>query len=552
MSEVDALLERLVAQFAGPYDFLRELVQNALDAGSDRAEVVLETHTEVGGEADEVVYELRVSDAGRGMDEAVIDGGLTRLFASTKADDRTMAGGYGVGFVSVFAWEPEAVVVHTGRVGEAWELVFYPDRRFEKLRLGEPVEGTTVALLRRGRASERAAIAEAVRDSLWRWCRYCRLELSFEDVASGEAPELIQDSPAPADSPLTVSETQAETTVHVAFAVPPSATLLRRGLVLAEGGAADLLGPLLPGLGRTTEHLQVWIDSPLLRTTIARDKVVDDAGQRSVLARAAAAVTSLRTRLVEAIAAAVTEEGAWTRARHDHYSHLHAHLQRELVALGTTLRERALLRDVASEQAMSPAALELRLRGRPVLTHDPDEVDAAALELLGAAGRAGYPVLAAEAGDFGWVTELLGIAAGRVLPVGRALFRERADEAAEGLRAAVERGLLAAGVVVQVRMAAAQAGSQGRPGLVGVEISSEKEAALVVYAPGPWAEAGWKAATIWIEDGLLLRAGLKAFVSAPRTAAVTLACAVAAALGRPGSEAEAIAEGLGDLSAGTG
>jgi hypothetical protein len=153
-----------------------------------------------------------------------------------------------VGFVSVFAWEPEAVVVHTGRVGEAWELVFYPDRRFEKLRLQEPVEGTTVALLRRGRASERAAIAEAVRDSLWRWCRYCRLELSFEDVASGEAPELIQDSPAPADSPLTVSETQAETTVHVAFAVPPSAVLLRRGLVLAEGGAADLLGPLLPGL----------------------------------------------------------------------------------------------------------------------------------------------------------------------------------------------------------------------------------------------------------------------------------------------------------------
>jgi hypothetical protein len=80
-----------------------------------------------------------------------------------------MAGGYGVGFVSVFAWEPEAVVVHTGRGGEAWELVFYPDRRFEKLRLGEPVEGTTVMLLRRGRAGERAGIAEAVRDSLWRW-----------------------------------------------------------------------------------------------------------------------------------------------------------------------------------------------------------------------------------------------------------------------------------------------------------------------------------------------------------------------------------------------
>ena len=42
MSAVAALLDRLVAQFEGPYDFLRELVQNALDAGSDRAEVALD------------------------------------------------------------------------------------------------------------------------------------------------------------------------------------------------------------------------------------------------------------------------------------------------------------------------------------------------------------------------------------------------------------------------------------------------------------------------------------------------------------------------------
>ena len=42
--------------------------------------------------------------------------------------------------------------------------------------------------------------------------------------------------------------------------------------------------------------------------------------------------------------------------------------------------------------------------------------------------------------------------------------------------------LLAAGIVVQLRLAAAQSGASGRPGLVGVEIASEKEAALVVYA----------------------------------------------------------------------
>jgi len=548
-AEVAGLLERLISQFAGPYDFLRELVQNSLDAGSDRAEVVLETHADVGIEADEVVFELRVSDAGSGMDEAIIDGGLTRLFASTKADDRTMAGGYGVGFVSVFAWEPEAVLVQTGRGGEAWELVFYPDRRFEKTPLDEPVEGTTVTLLRRGRAAERPAIAEAVRDSLWRWCRFCKLELSFEDVASGEPPELIQDSPAPADSPLTIEEVQADTTIHVAFAVPPSAVLLRRGLIVAEGAPAELLAPFLPGLGRTAEHLQLWVDSPQLRTTIARDKVVDDAGQRAVLARAAAAVATLRGRLIAAIEAVVADPAPWSPERHAHYAHLHAHLGRELVHAGAAVRERPLLRDLANARGLTASELATLLRGRPVVTVTPAEVDS---PLLAAAGRAGFPVLAAEPADLTWLGELLaGTGAGPVLPLARALWYQQANTEAEPLRHAVERGLLAAGMVVRLRVGA-ESGAGDRPGLVGVELKIDAGGALVLYGPGPWPESAWRAATLWIEDGLLQRAALKAFVSAPRTAAVTLACAVAAALGWDGSEAGEIAEALADLSPGTG
>lgn len=540
--EVDALLDRLVSQFAGPYDFLRELVQNALDAGSDRAEVVLEVHEEVGGEADEVVYELRVSDAGSGMDEATIDGGLTRLFASSKTDDRTMAGGYGVGFVSVFAWAPEAVLVHTGRSGEAWELVFYPDRRFDKVALDEPVEGTTVTLLRRGRAHERPAIAEAVRDSLWRWCRFCRLELSFEDIASGEPPELIQDSPAPADTPLAIAETQGDTSVHVAFAVPPSAVLLRRGLILAEGAPGELLGAALPGMGPSAQHLQVWIDSPLLRTTIARDKVVEDLGQRTVLARAAAAISTLRGQLVTAVEQAAAESGPWTRERHEHYAYLHAHLGRERVALGSALAGRAVLRDLAGARALAPERLAALLRGRPVVVTDPSGSES---PLLGAAGAAGFPVLAAGEGDLGWLRDLLeGTGCGPVLALEPALARERPRGEGEGLRAAVERGLLASGVVVQVRLAS-EAGAEGRAGLVGIEVGGDAEGALVVYAPMLWPEQAWKAATVWICEGPLLRAALKAFEAAPRTSAATVACAVAAALGRPGSEAGAIAEALG-------
>ena len=551
--EVVGLLDRLVSQFAEPYDFLRELIQNSLDAGSDRAEVVLETHAEVGAEPDTVVFELRISDSGSGMDEAVIDNGLTRLFASTKADDRTMAGGYGVGFVSVFAWEPEVVLVQTGRDGEAWELVFHPDRRFEKTPLAEPVEGTTVTLLRRGRASERPAIAEAVRDSLWRWCRFCKLEVSFEDVAGGEPPELIEDRPAPADSPLTMSEVQADTTIHVGFAVPPTAVLLRRGLILAEGAPGELLGTALPGLGRTAEHVQVWIDSPQLRTTIARDKVVDDAGQRMVLGRAAAAIEALRGRLLATIEAMVVDPAPWSAQRHAQYAHLHAHLGRELAQVGARGRELALLRDVAGERGWSVRGLLEGLGGRPVVTAG---VEALGGSMLAAAARVGFPVIAAQPADGPWLTALLGPSSGPVVTMARALWREQSDsddDEREPLRAAVERGLLAAGVVVRLRLGAqAQAQVGERPGLVGVELGADASGPLVLYGPGPWLASAWRAATLWIEDGLLLRAAHKAFASAPRTAAVTLACAVAAALGRDGGEASEIAGALADLTPGTG
>ncbi|HEY8376341.1 MAG TPA: ATP-binding protein, partial [Nannocystis sp.] len=384
MSEVAALLERLIAQFEGPYDFLRELVQNALDAGSDRVEVALDVHPGEDEDPDEVVFELRVADAGAGMDEAIIDGGLTRLFASTKADDRTMAGGFGIGFVSVFAWQPDAVVVQTGRAGEAWELTFYRDRRFEKRALLEPFEGTTVTLLRRGKIGERAAIAEAVRDSLWRWCRFSRLELSFEDVQGGEGPELIQDAPPPPGG-LSIVEAHEGGAIQVAFGVPPETVLLRRGLVLAQGPTAELLADLQPPPGATFEHLQVWADSPRLRTTMARDKVVDDPGRAFVLGKIAQAIAGLRARLVEATAAAAAEPGPWTRARHEHYAYLHAHLARERGHLGAELRERPLLRSLtgggweelssgtASEVAAGEAVALRRLvaRGLPVLWSSP-------------------------------------------------------------------------------------------------------------------------------------------------------------------------------------
>lgn len=483
VAEVDALLERLVAQFESPYDFLRELVQNAMDAGSDRVEITLESHplgeSDPSAEPDEVIFELVLLDTGAGMDEAIIDQELTRLFASGKSGDRTMAGGFGIGFVSVFAWEPEAVLVHTGRGGESWELVFYGDRSFAKLAIEDPVEGTTISLFRRGRRGEREAIADAIRESLWRWCRFCPLELSFEDLDGDDPAELIQDSPEPAElglgAGLTRAEVRGESTLRVSFAVPPNAVFLRRGLILAEGGPKQLLSGVAQSLGRSAEHLQIWADSPLLRTTLARDKVVDDGGREAIEGRLLALVAGLRQDLLarlEALAGTGAGEldeqdddpkappdRRWTHERHAIYGALHAHLELEFEHLDRAPRTRPILRDLAHGAALSLDQAIARMGGRPLLLAPPlasslseaggkgDAPQRAALARLVRDLRpTQLPVLAGDLHeDRAWLMALTKLAEIELLPVERAIARvePQLGEAAGlcGLVEALLRGL---------------------------------------------------------------------------------------------------------------
>jgi len=524
---VDAVLERLIAQFASPYDFLRELVQNAMDAGSDRVEVWLDTHP-IGG--DEVVFELVVSDTGEGMDEAIIDADLTRLFSSSKVDDRTMAGGFGIGFVSVFAWEPEVVIVQTGRAGEAWELVFREDRSFEKVPVAEPVEGTTIHLFRRGLAAEREAIAEAVRDSLWRWARFCRLEVSFEDLVGGEPPELIQDSPAEqmkgGAEELAVAEERGETTVRVAFGAPSEVVLLRHGLVLAEGTPEQHLSELAPRLGRSVEHLRVWADSPLLRTTLARDKVVADQGRAAIGERITLQLERLRVDLLDRLESLAYADGAWDGGRHATYVSLHAHLALEREHVGEKLRSRRLLRELARERAWSLEELREKVRSRVVAVADPADEDR---ELLGLASRAAVPVLAAQMpDDRGWLLPLLAEVGMSAAEAADALGRVKPAEGdlAE-LSQHVERILTGSGLRgTRVRIGRFLDTGRGGPPLMGVGVLEQDQDVLVMKA-GVFPIDEIRNRIVWVcRDHPLVLAAYRTGEASPWLSAAAVALAI--------------------------
>lgn len=523
-SEVDAVLARLVAQFASPYDFLRELVQNSMDAGSDRVEVTLERHDDAHGSA---VFELSVVDTGVGMDESIIDGALTRLFSSSKADDRTMAGGFGVGFVSIFAWEPELVLLQTGRGGEAWELIFHEDRRFEKHRLDVPVEGTTITMFRRGDAGVYPSVVEAVRDSLWRWCRYCPLEVSFEDLNADDGPELIQDAPAREEQVLAQTEAVGDGEVRVAFGVPSHATLLRRGLILAEGAPGAHI-EALRDQGQSVDHLQLWIDSPELETTLARDKVVESQGRERLETRVLAALDQLRERLLQELVELANDPGPFTLARAQRYATLHAHLQLEWAQLGPRARQAPILRrvpDRSGQLGISPQALAEAVGAGPVLWR----VDFASAPhpLAGA-----YPVLAlSDPADATWLAKLGAHFAFEISEantrVGRIEPLVPDDQALVQLGARTE-ALLAraaqghASTAPRVRVAAAVDADDTDPPLAAWRLG---DAALTSRDGLPNAALG----DLWLDARhLIVKAALQGTKRAPRAALAALASALCA------------------------
>ncbi len=514
---VDELLARLVAQFASPYDLLRELVQNSMDAGADRVDVLLHTH-EAG---DEVVFEIEVADTGSGMDEAIIDGELTRLFSSSKTADRTMAGGFGVGFVSVFAWQPHTVLVHTGRGAEAWELQFFADRRFEKRRLDEPLEGTVVRLFRRGQAAERTAIAHAIRDSLWRWCRFCPIDVTFDDRSGDRGVETIHDDPVASDELLVATHEAGDTRIRVAFAVPPHAVLLRRGLVLAEGGPAEVLPHAAAEIAASFDHLRVWADSSSLRTDIGRDHVIDDAGRLAVEKLVVAKVHELRGALIERLASLAATHAAWTVELHREYAYLHAHLRCERDAMGAALLRPPVVRKAAGDAASMDAIARAATHG-VVGWIAPGDGSSLARVALGA--RAGVPTVVAtpECAD-GWLGEWFAELDVGLRPLGSIVRDVAPNEGAVGFVALVASLLAKAGLAASVAL--------GRLGdepdaLWGVGFASVPGMVIT----GARRLAPDRTRALWLDERhVLVRAALVHFGVQPVVAATAVAMAIAGA-----------------------
>ena len=126
-----------------PWVFVRELLQNARDAGATRVELsteIVEGRTRV-----------RCADNGDGMSFTHAGDYLFTLYRSSKESDASSVGKFGVGFWSVLRFRPETITIRSHHQGdEAWEIILREGSPRAAQRRPTMPRGTELILERRG------------------------------------------------------------------------------------------------------------------------------------------------------------------------------------------------------------------------------------------------------------------------------------------------------------------------------------------------------------------------------------------------------------------
>lgn len=279
----------VVAQFADPLAFYRELVQNSIDAGTPTVEVRLQYDAPAG------TMRAQVRDRGEGMSREVVENQLLVLFRSTKEKDPTKIGKFGIGFKSVLAPKPNIVVVHTSRAGRRLTLHLHPDLTYELYDAGPASQTGTSVELELAMAEDMVdEFVHASRDALVRWCRHATVPIEFHgQLLSGEAVSGRIDRPLALDGALvevrdTIDDGKLTCVVGlVAAGTAPSTGFYNHGLMLHESDE--------PISGR----LAVKIQDSRLGHTLSRDNVRRDERYDHAIAHARGVAES---KLVPAVA----------------------------------------------------------------------------------------------------------------------------------------------------------------------------------------------------------------------------------------------------------
>jgi molecular chaperone HtpG len=230
----------VIAQFADPFAFLRELVQNAIDAGTPSIDVSIEYDEGAGA------VRAAVRDQGEGMSREIVENQLLVLFRSTKENDDTKIGKFGVGFASVLSPQPSIVTVQTSRDGRRHTLHLHRDLSYELFDAGPATRtGTTVELEIPLAPDAVGDFVASSRAALVRWCRHAAVPIKLTARGPGGAGLLDEriDRPLAIDGAVvearaTSSDGMITAVVGITADYTRYAGFFDQGLTLYEGSEA--------------------------------------------------------------------------------------------------------------------------------------------------------------------------------------------------------------------------------------------------------------------------------------------------------------------------
>jgi hypothetical protein len=263
---------------ADPWVFVRELLQNARDAGAHR--VWFEVSQNSGRER------ISCRDDGSGMDFEHAQRYLFSLYASSKRGRTRSAGKFGIGFWSVLRFEPDEIVIRSqAQWTKAWEVRL--DDRLEGARVERTIleRGTEILLERAATADdlERQVESAILRDAPYLHCRH-RVEHPVEVRVNGR---LVRAEPAlPSPS---LSFRRRGLRGAVGLGPEPKAEIFAHGLRVRDAPTLDELLVETRGDRQTLtgsfEGLapRVVIDSRELEVLMARGDAKEDRALRRMV-----------------------------------------------------------------------------------------------------------------------------------------------------------------------------------------------------------------------------------------------------------------------------
>jgi hypothetical protein len=263
--DIIGLLQALTEQFPEPLLCVRELVQNAADAGARRIEV------DVAYDAARSLFRLSVRDDARGMNAQEVEGYLTIGFSDK--DPSRDRGRFGVGKLSPYALGISRMVVETCDGHVTHRLTFNSDGSGTITRLGPRPNGTIVRVYKECDRDEAEGLAERTFLLVEERCG----SISIPLFVNGH--QVNRDIALPTIYSLPFSSSAGNGVLGIT--AEPTHILMGGGIVLETEA---------PILGVEVSYI---VDSPRLQPTLSRNAVRRDHAFDTLLKAARAQMPAL-------------------------------------------------------------------------------------------------------------------------------------------------------------------------------------------------------------------------------------------------------------------